>query len=63
MQCLADTEKAREIAAASQTQSDELGVTGTPTFFLNGTRVASTSWGPAQSDPGLEAALRAAGAR
>jgi protein-disulfide isomerase len=63
MQCLADVEKAREIATASQTQSDELGVTGTPTFFLNGTRVETGSWGPGQSDPGLEAALQAAGAR
>lgn len=63
MTCLADIDKAQRIADASQTQSEELDVTGTPTFFLNGRLVEGTSWGPAQSNPGIEAALQAAGAR
>ena len=57
MQCLADSAKAEQIAARSQTQSDELQITGTPTFFLNGQRVEPTSWA------GLEPILQAAGAR
>src|SRR5688572_19912217 len=36
MTCLADVDKAQRIADASQAQSEELDVTGTPTFFLNG---------------------------
>jgi len=63
MQCLADTEKAEQIATRSQTQSDELQLSGTPSFFLNGQSISSTAWGPRGSDPGLEAALQAAGAR
>jgi protein-disulfide isomerase len=63
MQCLADTEKAELIATRSQTQSDELQLSGTPSFFLNGQSVSSTSWGPRGSDPGLEATLQNAGAR
>ena len=57
MQCLADTDKAKEIVTNSQTQSDELGVTGTPTFFLNGQRIEGTRW------IDIEPALQAAGAR
>lgn len=57
MQCLADTEQARQIAQNSTTQSDELGVTGTPTFFLNGRRLDGSRWSE------VEAALQAAGAR
>ena len=60
MQCLADTAKAQQIVTASQTQSDELGVTGTPTFFLNGQLIELTRdpvW------PQIEAALQNAGAR
>jgi protein-disulfide isomerase len=57
MQCLADTKKAQEIVTNSQTQSDELGVTGTPTFFLNGKLVEGTRW------IDIEPALQAAGAR
>ena len=63
MTCLADTDKAQQIAEASQTQSEELNVTGTPTFFLNGQLVEGTSWGPFQDNPGIEAALQRAGAR
>ena len=57
MQCLADTGKAQQIAQNSQTQSDELGVTGTPTFFLNGSLVEGSRW------IDVEPALQAAGAR
>lgn len=57
MQCLADTGKATEIVNKSQTQADELAITGTPTFFLNGARVDGTNLAS------VEAALQAAGAR
>jgi len=57
MQCLADTTKAQQIATRSQTQSDELKLSGTPTFFLNGQLVEGTSWAV------LEPVLQAAGAR
>jgi protein-disulfide isomerase len=66
MTCLADIGKAQRIADASQTQSEELDVAGTPTFFLNGRLVEGTSWGPTtgpNANPGIEAALQAAGAR
>src|SRR3546814_7851742 len=35
-QCLADQAKAEDIVKKSAAQSDELGVNGTPTFFING---------------------------
>ena len=57
MQCLADTEKAQQIADASQTQTDELNITGTPTFLLNGAKVEGTNWAS------VETALKDAGAR
>jgi protein-disulfide isomerase len=57
LQCLADTAKAQQIAETSQTQSDELEITGTPTFILNGAKVEGTNW------VSVEAALQAAGAR
>ena len=57
MQCLADTSKAQSIAERSQQQGDELNITGTPTFFLNGARVDGTNW------QRVEAALQNAGAR
>ena len=57
MQCLSDTAKAELIATRSQTQSDELQLPGTPTFFLNGQQVEGTSWAA------LEPVLQAAGAR
>lgn len=63
MQCLADTEKAQQIADASQTQADERELTGTPTFFLNDTRLEPTVWESTSSGPGIEAALQNAGAR
>ena len=60
MQCLGDTAKAREIVENSNTQSEELGVNSTPTFFLNGRMV---DLGPGAVWPQVEAALQAAGAR
>jgi protein-disulfide isomerase len=57
MQCLADTAKAQQLASASQAQSDELQLTGTPTFFLNGKRIEGTDW------PSVQTALQQAGAR
>ena len=57
MQCLADTEKAQQIVDASQAQSDELQITGTPTFILNGTKIQGTNWAS------VETALKDAGAR
>jgi protein-disulfide isomerase len=55
--CLADPAKARAIAQNTAEQSDELGVTGTPTFFLNGQKLEVNQW------PGLEPILQQAGAR
>jgi protein-disulfide isomerase len=55
--CLADTAKIEAIANASNTQAEELKVTGTPTFFLNGRRLEGTSI------EAIEPALQRAGAR
>jgi protein-disulfide isomerase len=57
MTCLADVEKAQRIADASTEQSEELEISGTPTFLLNGKKVEGTRWAD------LEPALQAAGAR
>lgn len=57
MQCLADHENARAILDASTEQSDELDVTGTPTFFINGRNIGTQSWKT------LEPMLQNAGAR
>jgi len=57
MQCLSDPAVADRIVENSTTQSDELGVTGTPTFFINGSKIEGTNWAS------VEAALQQAGAR
>lgn len=57
MQCLADTEKATLVSERSQTQSEELQLRGTPSFFINGRAVEVTSW------QALEPLLQNAGAR
>ncbi|WP_347301966.1 thioredoxin domain-containing protein [Croceibacterium sp. TMG7-5b_MA50] len=57
VQCLANEQLVQQIVQNSQEQSDRLGVTGTPTFFLNGARVDGTMW------EGVNAALQRAGAR
>src|SRR5688572_26561047 len=49
MTCLADVGKAQAIADASQAQSDELEITGTPTFILNGAKVEGTNWASVES--------------
>ena len=56
-QCLSNPEVPRSIVENSAIQSDELGVTGTPTFFLNGNKLDGTSWAV------VETALQTAGAR
>jgi protein-disulfide isomerase len=56
-ECLADFSSLERIAENSQTQSEELGVTGTPTFFVNGQRVDANRWSA------LEPVLQRAGAR
>ena len=58
MTCLADTAKAQQIVDNSTKQSDELSVTGTPTFFLNGSLVPGTRW-----VEDIKPALERAGAR
>ena len=55
--CLANTDTATKIATNSDTQSSELNVAGTPTFFLNGKTVEGTRWAD------IEPALQNAGAR
>jgi len=57
LQCLANEETAQTIVTNSEQQSEELGVTGTPTFFLNGARIDGTNWAT------IGAALQRAGAR
>ncbi|MFA9201120.1 MAG: thioredoxin domain-containing protein [Cypionkella sp.] len=55
--CLAKTDTASQIAAVSDKQSEELNVTGTPTFFINGKNVGTQTWAT------LEPMLQRAGAR
>lgn len=55
--CLADPAKPEQIVKQSETQTKELQVDGTPTFFLNGTKLDAKSWGE------LEPILQGAGAR
>jgi len=57
MACLADTDKITQIAERSETQSREQNITGTPSFFLNGSRLNVTTW------EALEPLLQNAGAR
>jgi protein-disulfide isomerase len=58
LQCLADGSKAEGIAERSDSQSEELKVDGTPTFFINGRKLDGVAnWA------GLEPALQNAGAR
>jgi protein-disulfide isomerase len=55
--CLADPTKAEQIVKNSETQSEQLQVDGTPTFFLNGQKLEIRSWKE------LEPLLKDAGAR
>lgn len=55
--CLADAKSVQAIADASNTQTEELKLTGTPTFFLNDKKLDVGSWSQ------LEPLLQRAGAR
>lgn len=55
--CLTDAKAIEAIATASGTQAEELKITGTPTFFLNGKKLDVTQWAQ------LEPLLQRAGAR
>lgn len=55
--CLADGDAIDAMVKASSAKADEVGVTGTPTFTLNGSKVDAISWGQ------LEPILQRAGAR
>ncbi|MGX7952203.1 thioredoxin domain-containing protein [Tsuneonella sp. HG249] len=55
--CLAKTDTATKIAANSDSQSKELNVSGTPTFFINGSNLGTQTWAT------LEPILQRAGAR
>ena len=55
--CLADNTNVEALAAQSQELAVENNVTGTPSFFLNGSRLDVNQWN------GLEPVLQRAGAR
>ncbi|MCP5396602.1 MAG: thioredoxin domain-containing protein [Sphingomonadaceae bacterium] len=55
--CLADSASVMAIAERSDTQSKELEVSGTPTFFINGKNIGTQNWAS------LEPMLQRAGAR
>ncbi len=55
--CLADTAKIEAMVKASEAQATEAGVTGTPTFVLNGKKLDVNTWEM------LEPILQRAGAR
>lgn len=55
--CLADAASVQAIAERSTQQSQELDVTGTPTFFINGRKTDVNNWAA------LEPLLQQAGAR
>lgn len=55
--CLSDVPSVTAIGKRSAQQSEELGVTGTPTFFINGQNQGTLNWAR------LEPMLQAAGAR
>lgn len=57
IQCLSDFSAMQAIAERSDRQSEELDVTGTPTFILNGRNLGSLGWAE------VEANLQNAGAR
>lgn len=55
--CLTNTDAATKLASETQTYGDKYGITGTPTFYLNGKNIGSLTW------EGLEPILQDAGAR
>jgi protein-disulfide isomerase len=54
--CLSNPESAKQLIAMTEKGAKELKVSGTPTFFLNGTIVENTNW------PQLKVKLKEAGA-
>ncbi len=55
--CLADVNKATAFVNATQKAGTEMGITGTPTFFLNGAKLDFNTWDK------VKGALQGAGAR
>ncbi|MCE2841299.1 MAG: thioredoxin domain-containing protein [Novosphingobium sp.] len=55
--CLADTAKATKLVEATNKASQELNITGTPTFLLNGAKLDTNTW------EGVKVLLEKAGAR
>ena len=52
--CLANPANAERLVAMTNAAGDKYGVSGTPTFFLNGSRVNGNDW------PSVEAAIKTA---
>lgn len=55
--CLANTAKATQLVEATGKAGKDYGITGTPTFLLNGTKIDANTW------EGVRTALETAGAR
>lgn len=55
--CLANATEAQALAKATQDSTEAFGITGTPTFLLNGSKLDANTW------PEIKAALEKAGAR
>lgn len=55
--CLADSAKATALVAATDKASKDLSITGTPTFFINGSKLEVNTW------PLVKVELEKAGAR
>lgn len=55
--CLADSAKATALVQATDKAGKEMGITGTPTFFLNGKKLEVNTW------EAIKAELERAGAR
>ncbi len=55
--CTADVNKATALANATNKAATEMGITGTPTFFINGAKIEGNTWAV------VKTALQNAGAR
>jgi protein-disulfide isomerase len=55
--CLANTAKATQLVEATNKAGEQFGITGTPTFLLNGAKLETNTW------EGVKVALENAGAR
>ncbi|MEE4155176.1 MAG: thioredoxin domain-containing protein [Erythrobacter sp.] len=56
-ECLSDSAAIEQMVSRAEREAQAAGVTGTPTFVLNGRKLDATQWG------GVEPALQRAGAR